>query len=103
MLNYYKRAVLAEFHKKVLPNKVLILLGARRVGKTDLIKNYLKSIPTETYLQLNGEDKNNVNLLKERSVSNYKRLLANVNLLVIDEAQNIPDIVMVLKLIVDSI
>jgi hypothetical protein len=103
MLNYYKRAVLAEFHKKVLPNKVLILLGARRVGKTDLIKNYLKSIPTETYLQLNGEDKNNVNLLKERSVSNYKRLLANVNLLVIDEAQNIPDIGMVLKLIVDSI
>lgn len=103
MLNYYKRAVLAEFHKKVLPNKVLILLGARRVGKTDLIKNYLKSIPTETYLQLNGEDKNNVNLLKERSVSNYKRLLANVNLLVIDEAQNIPDIGMILKLIVDSI
>lgn len=103
MLNYYKRAVLSEFHKKVLPNKVLILLGARRVGKTDLIKNYLKSIPTETYLQLNGEDKNNVNLLKERSVSNYKRLLANVNLLVIDEAQNIPDIGMILKLIVDSI
>jgi predicted AAA+ superfamily ATPase len=103
MPNYYKRAVLAEFHKKVLPNKVLILLGARRVGKTDLIKNYLKSIPSETYLQLNGEDKNNVNLLKERSVSNYKRLLASVNLLVIDEAQNIPDIGMILKLIVDSI
>ena len=103
MSNYYKRAVLAEFHKKVLPNKVLILLGARRVGKTHLIKNYLKSLPSETYLQLNGEDKNNVNLLKERSVANYKRLLANVNLLVIDEAQNIPDIGMILKLIVDSI
>ncbi len=103
MSNYYTRAVLAEFHKKVLPNKVLILLGARRVGKTHLIKNYLQSLPSETYLQLNGEDKNNVNLLKERSVTNYKRLLANVNLLVIDEAQNIPDIGMILKLIVDSI
>jgi predicted AAA+ superfamily ATPase len=103
MSNYYTRAVLAEFHKKVLPNKVLILLGARRVGKTHLIKNYLKSLPSETYLQLNGEDKNNANLLKERSVANYKRLLLNVNLLVIDEAQNIPDIGMILKLIVDSI
>lgn len=103
MSNYYKRAVLEEFHKKVLPNKVLILLGARRVGKTHLIKNYLKSLPSETYLQLNGEDKNNANLLKERSVANYKRLLANVNLLVIDEAQNIPDIGLILKLIVDSI
>ena len=103
MSNYYKRAVLEEFHQKLLPNKVLILLGARRVGKTDLIKNYLKNIPSETYLQLNGEDKNNANLLKERSVNNYKRLLSNVDLLVIDEAQNIPDIGMILKLIVDSI
>lgn len=103
MSNYYKREVLEEFHRKLLPNKVLILLGARRVGKTDLIKKYLEKIPSETYLQLNGEDKNNANLLKERSVSNYKRLLANVNLLVIDEAQNIPDTGMILKLIVDSI
>lgn len=42
-------------------------------------------------------------MLKERSVSNYKKLLANFPLLVIDEAQHIPDIGMILKLIVDSI
>jgi uncharacterized protein len=103
MSNYYKRAVLAEFHKKLLPNKVLILLGARRVGKTDLIKNYLSEIPKQEYLQLNGEDIDDANLLKERSVNNYSRLLANKKLLVIDEAQNIPEIGMILKLIVDSI
>lgn len=103
MLNHYKRAVLAEFTRKLLPNKVLILLGARRVGKTALIKNYLETIPSGSYLQLNGEDIKDANLLKERSVSNYKRLLANVSLLVIDEAQHIPDIGMILKLIVDSI
>jgi predicted AAA+ superfamily ATPase len=103
MSNYYKRAVLTEFHKKVLPNKVLILLGARRVGKTDLIKKYLSEIPKKDYLHLNGEDIDDANLLKERSVNNYSRLLANVKLLVIDEAQNIPEIGMILKLIVDSI
>jgi uncharacterized protein len=103
MSHHYKRAILTEFHKKLLPNKVLILLGARRVGKTDLIKNYLATIPKEDYLQLNGEDLDDSNLLKERSVSNYSRLLANVKILVIDEAQNIPDIGMILKLIVDSI
>ncbi|MBX9806303.1 MAG: AAA family ATPase [Flavobacteriaceae bacterium] len=103
MLNHYKRAVLTEFHSKLLPNKVLILLGARRVGKTQLIKNYLEAIPSDSYLQLNGEDIKDANLLKERSVSNYKRLLTNVSLLVIDEAQHIPDIGMILKLIVDSI
>ena len=103
MSNYYKRAVLTEFHRKLLPNKVLILLGARRVGKTQLIKNYLETIPLDSYLQLNGEDIKDTNLLKERSISNYKRLLANISLLVIDEAQHIPDIGMILKLIVDSI
>lgn len=103
MSNHYERAVLAEFHRKLLPNKVLILLGARRVGKTEFIKNYLSTIPKESYLQLNGEDIEDSNLLKERSITNYSRLLANVKLLVIDEAQNIPDIGLILKLIVDSI
>lgn len=103
MESYFKRAVFDNFNKKVLPNKVLILLGARRVGKTELIKNYLKTIPAETYLQLNGEDINDANLLQQRSVANYKRLLANIDLLVIDEAQTIPEIGLILKLIVDSI
>ena len=92
MENYFKRSLFQDFGKKVLPNKVLILLGARRVGKTELIKNYLQTIPDGSYLQLNGEDINDANLLKERSVINYKRLLHNIDLLVIDEAQTIPDI-----------
>lgn len=72
MENYLKRALFQDFGKKVLPNKVLILLGARRVGKTELIKNYLQTIPDESYLQLNEEDINDTNLLKERYVANYK-------------------------------
>ncbi|SEN69528.1 hypothetical protein SAMN05444671_2118 [Flavobacterium sp. CF108] len=103
MKNHLKRAVIEEFNKKLVPNKVLILLGARRVGKTELIKSYLREIPSESYLQLNGEDINDVNLLKERSVNNYKRLLSGIDLLAIDEAQNVPEIGIILKLIVDTI
>ena len=103
MDNSIKRAVLKQFETKVLPNKVLLLLGARRVGKTELIKEYLKNILQEDYLHLNGEDVDDSNLLKVRSVANYKRLLANTKLLVIDEAQNIPEIGLILKLIVDTI
>ena len=102
-MNFLERGIDIAFTKKVLPNKVLILLGARRVGKTAFIKNYLSTIPKQDYLQLNGEDIQDADLLKERSVSNYSRLLANTNLLIIDEAQNIPDIGLILKLIVDSI
>ncbi len=102
-MSFLNRGITDLFHKRVLPNKVLILLGARRVGKTAFIKNYLSEIPKSEYLQLNGEDIDDANLLKERSINNYSRLLANTKLLVIDEAQNIPDIGMILKLIVDSI
>jgi predicted AAA+ superfamily ATPase len=101
-MNYYKRAVLDDFHLKPIPNKVLVLLGARRVGKTQLIKKYLET-SKENLLQLNGEDINDARLLEERSVLNYSKLLKNTTLLVIDEAQNIPNIGLILKLIVDTI
>lgn len=101
-MNYYKRAVLADFHSKLKPNKVLILLGARRVGKTQLIRKYLENAD-EKVLQLNGEDVNDARLLEERSVANYSKLFHNISLLVIDEAQNISDIGLILKFIVDTI
>lgn len=76
-MDFLARGIHTQFSKKILPNKVLILLGARRVGKTAFIKNYLSQIPKSDYLQLNGEDIEDANLLKERSVSNYRRLLAS--------------------------
>jgi len=103
MSNYYKRVLLAEFNRKLLPEKVLLLLGARRVGKTRLIKDFIKEHPQNIYLQLNGEDILDSDLIKERSVANYQRLLSGIDILVIDEAQHIPEIGLILKLIVDSI
>jgi len=104
--NLKQRAILKQFDTKVLANKVLLLVGLRRLGKTELIKKYLENTPKDAYLQLNGEDVEDVedaNLLKVRSVTNYKRLLVNTKLLGIDKAQNIPEIGLILKLIVDSI
>jgi predicted AAA+ superfamily ATPase len=51
-MSYIKRAVLDNFGSYLKPNKVLILLGARRVGKTQLIKKYIES-SNEKVLQLN--------------------------------------------------
>lgn len=102
-MKYIKRAIEEELNNKVRAGKVLILLGARRVGKTELINKYLESINTQDYLFLNGEDQLSLDLLAERSVGNYNRLLGNKKLLVIDEAQKIPEIGLKLKLMVDSI
>ena len=86
---------------KIKPGKVVVLHGARRVGKTFLIKEYLKTVG-EKYILWNGEDFTVHELLSRRSVQNYKNILGSTKLLVIDEAHRIPDIGQVLKLIVDS-
>jgi len=86
---------------KTKPGKVVVLHGARRVGKTFLIKKYLKTVD-EKYIFWNGEDFAVHELLNRRSIQNYKNILGSTKLLVIDEAQKIPEIGQVLKLIVDS-
>ena len=101
-MKFIERAVSENLRKKILPGKVLMILGARRVGKTELINHYLEKIPKEEYLKFNGEDIRHVKLFEERSVENYKRILNNCRLLVIDEAQKIPDSGLVLKLIADN-
>lgn len=101
-MDFLERGFFSEFERKLIANKVLILLGARRVGKTSFLKQYIKDVYTEKYLLLNGEDLNDLLLLQERTASHYNRLLEDISLLVIDEAQNIPNIGLILKFIVDT-
>lgn len=96
------RYQLTELQNSLKPQKVTLLLGARRVGKSILIENLLNNY-TKPYLFLNGEDEDTHQLLAQRTVGNYTRLLKDYDLLVIDEAQNIPEISKKLKLIVDSL
>ncbi|MDG1277345.1 MAG: ATP-binding protein [Algoriphagus sp.] len=102
-MNAIPRALLTQFQRKLRPNKVLMLLGPRRSGKTAFVKDYLKTVDLTKTLMLNGEDLVDAALLQERSVANYNRLLAGKDLLVVDEAQYIPEMGLILKLIVDSI
>jgi len=101
-MKYLKRKIEATFEQCLQPGKVLVLLGARRVGKTELLKKQLSSL-NEKYMLLNGEDSITATVLSNRSVENYKRLLGDTKLLVIDEAQTVPEIGLILKLMVDEI
>jgi predicted AAA+ superfamily ATPase len=88
--------------KKLKPNKVVIVFGARRVGKTLLVKEILAKV-NEPVLILNGEDINVHDKLAIRSVEKYKQILGTYKLLYIDEAQKIPEIGEKLKLMIDEI
>lgn len=87
---------------RLKPQKVIILTGARRVGKTELLKNIHKETEGRV-LFLNGEDADAATLLANRSIAHYQRLLDEVDLLIIDEAQVIPNIGSILKLMVDEL
>jgi len=88
--------------KKLQPNKVVILYGARRVGKTMLVKEILANV-NEPILRLNGDDIHVHDKLSIRSIENYKQILGTYKLLHIDEAQKIPEIGLKLKLMIDEI
>ncbi|MDR3184562.1 MAG: ATP-binding protein [Prevotellaceae bacterium] len=96
------RTLYARIIKQLKPNKALLLFGARRVGKTFLITQIAEKYGKEVLL-LNGEDNDTLALLADKSIASYRRLLNKVKLLVIDEAQNIPDIGQKLKLMTDEV
>lgn len=101
-MKYLKRAITENILNKLQPNKVIIVLGARRVGKTVLVKEILQRL-NEPVLILNGEDINVHDKLARRSIENYKQLIGAYSVLYIDEAQKILDIGKKLKLMVDEI
>jgi len=76
MEKFIHRAFIDSFFKRFVPSKVVVLLGARRVGKTSflqwLINNDLKH---DNILSIDGEDIVSTEILKERSFENYKRLI----------------------------
>lgn len=101
-MDYLVRDLSVNVIKKLQSNKVVIIFGARRVGKTVLVKEILNRV-NEPVLTLNGEDINVHDKLAIRSVENYKQILGSYKFLYIDEAQKIPEIGLKLKLMIDEI
>ena len=97
-----RREIQERIVSGLVPGKVQILLGTRRVGKTFLLRMIAEQSPFKI-LSLNGEDFHAQQLLAESSIANYRSLLANTELLIIDEAQAVPGIGAKLKLIVDEV
>jgi len=83
-------------------NKIIVLYGARQVGKTTLIKTLLKN-KFKNVLEVNADQKRYQDVLSSTDLNQLTRLVAGYNLLFIDEAQRIPNIGLNLKIIHDNI
>jgi len=86
----------------LLPGKVVLLLGPRRVGKTVGLRRLLTVNPQPT-LWLNGEEDETREALGPRSIARYRELLAGYTRLVLDEAHAVPNVGAVLKLMHDEV
>lgn len=88
--------------KLLSPNKVVVIYGPRRCGKTTLLENFLKETKKK-YLYASGEDINVQEYLGSQSILKLKDFIGDNKILAIDEAQKIKNIGVNLKLIVDHI
>ena len=81
--------------------KALLVYGPRRAGKTTLLQNFLNT--TSFKYKLDSGD--NIRTQQVLSSQDFEQILAyaeGYELLAIDEAQNIPNIGMGIKIIVDQ-
>jgi predicted AAA+ superfamily ATPase len=96
-----QRFLLPQLKESLLPGKVLVLYGPRQVGKTTLANDLLASMPLRSRF-VNADE-----LIYREALSSQNRLrlgevLGDAELLVIDEAQRVPNIGINLKILVDS-
>ena len=84
------------------PNKVLVIFGPRQVGKTTLLNQYLSTTQYKYKLD-QGENLSTQILFKSQDFEELFSYVKGYELLVIDEAQNIENIGMGLKILVDHV
>ena len=101
---YFPRKIFNSVKKSLYKNKVLILYGARQVGKTALVKKILEDFSDEEQIYLNA-DEFDIRLMFE-SAQNFmdlKKIIGEKKIIVIDEAQRITDIGIKLKILFDNL
>ncbi|MGI5897663.1 MAG: ATP-binding protein [Candidatus Dojkabacteria bacterium] len=95
-----ERTIEENIKKDFFKGRVIIISGPRQVGKTTLAMHILKEY--ENVLYLNADNPNDRSNLQERDFDYLNNLIADKNIVFIDEAQKIKEIGNTLKLLVDN-
>jgi uncharacterized protein len=93
-----KRLLQQKIEDNLFQGKIILLYGARQVGKTTLCKEILKK-HLGIYLHCETNQVNTI--LQSKEVKNILNLFENKKLVILDEAQVIPNIGSILKLVYD--
>jgi len=97
-----QRTIEDNIIKRIDGKKSIILLGPRQCGKTTLLKSTCAKL-TKPYIWFNGDNPGDARLIENSSLERLKSIIGKNEVIVIDEAQDIPNIGKTIKLIVDYI
>lgn len=95
------RTLESSLQQNLGKGKALIIMGARQVGKTTMLKNLFEG--RDDVLWLNGDEQDVRNLFADISSTLLSTIIGKKKIVVIDEAQRIVNIGLGIKLITDNI
>lgn len=95
------RTIQKKVERCLFKGRIIIIYGARRVGKTTLVKEIQKKYSTQS-LYLDCDEPDIKEALTNKTSTEIKALLGNKKLIIIDEAQRVENIGLTLKLVVDN-
>jgi len=96
------REIQSPIESKLFKGKLIIIYGARQVGKTTLIEMIGKNYEDKS-IYLNCDEPDIRGLLADATSTKLKNLVGQKKLVLIDEAQRVKNIGITLKLFVDQI
>lgn len=97
---YFQRKIYDNVFSAIGKRKIVVLYGARQVGKTTLVKDIASKIFGSKYLSCDE-----INVQQALVPDSHQRLrsyLGNHPLIILDEAQNVENIGMTLKILIDQ-
>ena len=95
----FERTIGARIKDKINSGKAIVVVGARQVGKTTLLKEILKD---KEYLFLDADDPSTRNLLESPTTEEIRTIIGEHKYIFLDEAQRIQGIGLTLKIITDQ-
>lgn len=101
MTTIIERKLQKQIENSLFKRKVIIIYGARQVGKTTIVKQIIKRYP-EKSIYFNCDEPDVREALTNKTSTEIKAFIGDHKLVVIDEAQRVRDIGLALKLMVDN-